>query len=118
VCAVRSLFVVAQHQTDGVQTTAMETPDDALQPCAQLNTLPDELKAYIARLCAEQDDAVREAFADLSRRFTAKHPLSSDIQGFKSKLKSSIGALYGTSKRWQQIAAQYRFQVRLVFIRI
>lgn len=96
----------------------METTDEALQPRAQLNTLPDELKAYIACLCAEQDDAIREAFADLSRRFTAKHPLSSEIQEYKSKLRSSIGALYGTSKKWQQIAAQYRFQVRLVFIHV
>lgn len=96
----------------------METTDEAPQLRAQLNMLPDELKAYIARLCAEQDDAIREVFADLSRRFAAKHPLSSEIQEYKSKLRSSIGALYGTSKRWQQIAAPYRFQVRLVFIRV
>lgn len=95
----------------------MQKADDLLQPRAQLSTLPDELKAYIARLCAEQDDAAREALVDAEQRFARFPGLRGEILALKSKLEGSVGALYATSKDWQAIAAPYGFQVRLIFIR-
>lgn len=91
----------------------MQKADDAVQPRAQLNTLPDELKAYIARLCAEQDVAVRKALVDCHERFQEFHPPASDVDAYLSQVKCSVGALYGTSKGWQKVAAPYRFQVCL-----
>ncbi|GAA5963400.1 hypothetical protein JCM8115_001213 [Rhodotorula mucilaginosa] len=90
----------------------MQKADNAVQPRAQLNTLPDELQAYIARLCAEQDVAVRKALADCHERFQEFRPPASDVYAYLSQVKCSVGALYGTSKGWQKVAAPYRFQLR------
>ncbi len=52
----------------------MPKADDAPQPRAQLNTLPDKLKAYMAHLCAKQDVAIRKALADCRERFKQSVP--------------------------------------------
>lgn len=96
----------------------METTDDALQPRAQLNMLPDELKTYIARLCADQDVALREALIDAEKRFAGCYPQCTDIYGYRLKVQSSLGALYQTSKEWQKITAPHRFRVRRAVTRV
>ncbi|POY73810.1 hypothetical protein BMF94_3351 [Rhodotorula taiwanensis] len=74
---------------------------------ADLNCLPTEIKTHIARLCAQQDDRLREQCDELSRRY---EPSRASIRGSIMR-PSSIGCLFRASKEWSTIAAPFRFTV-------
>ncbi|GAA5863385.1 hypothetical protein JCM3774_005274 [Rhodotorula dairenensis] len=87
----------------------MQTNKGAVQPRAQLSTLPDELKTYIARLCAEQDEAIRNALADVRKRYGGGIGRKV-LAEYVSEKESTVSGLYGTSKAWRKLVTPYRFK--------
>ncbi|GAA5991855.1 hypothetical protein JCM10908_002238 [Rhodotorula pacifica] len=95
-----------QHSVDKVAEDVPHTP---------LGTLPDEIKSYIARVCAQQDAAVREAFEDASKRFATGDRLTLDNIARAQKAEtSSLGTLFQVSKEWARLAAPFRFRTLTV----
>ncbi|GAA5991859.1 hypothetical protein JCM10908_002240 [Rhodotorula pacifica] len=84
--------------------------ESVLQPRAQLSSLPDEIKAHIARMCAEQDEAIRAAMEETAERFGGYEEPYSAIQSHRRMSGHSLGSLYQTSKEWRDFAAPHRFK--------
>ncbi|GAA5991904.1 hypothetical protein JCM10908_002264 [Rhodotorula pacifica] len=75
-----------------------------------LAKLPTEVKQLIARMCDEQDQAMRNAVTDLQRRQSGDEmPDELTPQHLRANL-SSVGVLYSLSREWQQIATPIRFK--------
>jgi hypothetical protein len=95
------------------QHMSSSTPCPSGSASRSFNDLPTETKAYIVKLCAEQDEAWRQ-FAEKAER-------SNDSSEFKAAVTrgdewhgQSISSLFQVSRLFSELAAPYRFRVRLL----
>lgn len=71
-----------------------------------LDSLPTEVKAHIARLCAEQ-------YATLKEKLDQLTDVRDAVTHFrKANTMTSLGSLFRSSKEWATICAPFRFTVR------
>lgn len=89
-------------------------------PRTGMHSLPTELKQLIARVCDEEDRRLRQALG-LCEDGTIARPRS--LTGATDAMtrlatsalalpRCSVGALFGVSREWSELAAPYSFAVR------
>ncbi|GAA5991842.1 hypothetical protein JCM10908_002232 [Rhodotorula pacifica] len=76
-----------------------------------LAKLPTEVKQLIARMCDEQDQAIRVAEADFCER-SEGYDVPAELEPWQTMPEpSTLAVLYGLSREWRNIVTPYRFQV-------
>lgn len=90
-------------------------------PRASLDSLPTELKKRIVELCAEQDERFKqwthhfEEQVEQSAGLEMAGELDDLVRNVTHRQQSSIGSLFCLSRQWSELAAPFRFKVRLLF---